>query len=205
MTYEPALTLREAAFVFETPLKEITRKVEEHSALPVSMGMSGRRKVRLLGMNDLMYVQAINELEDYLTPKGRLALHEALLFASEHSLISINRLQLQVNDLKSSVEKRLETLRRLKDQVEGDSDDPFIKGTTIEVYRVGALFENYTLEEVQKDYPHLTTEQLKLAREYSKALPKQGRPYPKKSVKRVLTGLNFDALDEVEEQHEVRS
>lgn len=197
MVEELALTLREAAFVFQKPLKEITRKVEEHLEIPRVLGRMGKRRVRLLGMRDLLYVQALDDLEDYLSPKGRLALHESLVSPEENGIASVKLLKLQVDDLKTRIDERLRNLQKLKDQVEGDPDYPLIKGTDIEVYRVGALFKDYSLEEVQEDYPNLSEAQLKLAKEYSEALPKQGRPYPSKSTKRTLMDLDFSALDEV--------
>ncbi|MRW91427.1 DUF433 domain-containing protein [Duganella sp. FT80W] len=197
MTHKTALTLREAAFVFGTPLKEITRTVDAHAALSVSKVIKGKQRVRLLGMPDLMYFQALIDVGHLLTPEGRFELHQAFLASPKGPLVTFNKFQMPVKDLKRRVEEKLEVLRRLKDQVEGDPDDPFIKGTSVEVYRVGALFENYTLQQVQEDYPGLSLDQLKVAKEFSESIPKKGRPYPKKSTKRVLAGLNFDALDDL--------
>ena len=201
MGHATAITLREAAFVFGAEVKEIARAVDEHAALSVSTALSGKRRVRLLGMPDLMYFQAMIDLGDLLTPKGRLELHEALRSASSKSSVPISKFQLSVKEIQHNVEKRLATLKILKNQVEGNPDDPVIKGTSVEVYRVAALFDGEsTLKEVAEDYPQLTNEQLNLAFEYSKVIPKKGRPYPKKSFKRALESMNFDALDSIEDQ-----
>lgn len=199
MSKATAITLREAAFVFGADVKEIARTVDEHAALSVAVALSGKRRVRMLGMPDLMYFQALIELGELLTPKGRLELHEALLSAPTVPLVSISKFQLPIKDIQASVEKRLEALRRIRDQVEGNPDDPLIRGTSVEVYRVAALFEGgASIDEIQKDYPGLSEAQIRKASEYAKVIPKKGRPYPKKSFKRALEEMNFDALDELE-------
>lgn len=199
MTRSTAVTLREAAFVFGAEVKEIVRAVDEHAALSVSAALSGKRRVRLLGMRDLMYFQALMDVGELLTPKGRLELHQALLSNSTKSSVSISKFQLPVGDLQRDVEKKLSMLQQLKSQVEGNIDDPFIKGTSVEVYRIAALFDGgATLDDVRTDYPRLTEAQCKLAVEYAKVVPKKGRPYPKKSFKQALKGLNLDALDELD-------
>jgi uncharacterized protein (DUF433 family) len=196
MDQATTLTLREAAFVFGSDVKEIVRAVDEHSALSVSAALSGKRRMRLLGMPDLMYFEALIEVGELLTPKGRLELHEALLAAPNQASVSISKFQLPVAEIQHNVEKKLATLNRLKSRVEGNPDDPVIKGTSVEVYRIAALFEGgATLEEVKADYPQLADKQLNLAVEYARVVPKKGRPYPKQSFKRALENLNLDALD----------
>lgn len=201
MSETTALTLREAAFVFGADIKEIARTVDEHSALSVVVALSGKRRVRLLGMPDLLYFQALAEVGNLLTPEGRLKLHEALLSTPTRQSVSISRFELRTKEIQAIVERKLEALRRIKDQVEGSADDPFIRGTSVEVYRVAALFDGKaSLEQIKQDYPQLTEAQINMALEYASIIPKKGRPYPKRSFKRALEEINFDALDEVEEQ-----
>jgi uncharacterized protein (DUF433 family) len=200
MSEATALTLREAAFVFGADVKDIARTVDEHSALSLVVALSGKRKVRLLGMPDLLYFQALSEVGSLLTPEGRLKLHEALLSTPTRPSVSISRFELQTTDIQAVVEKKLEALRRIKGHVEGNADDPLIKGTAVEVYRVAALFDGEaSLEQIKQDYPQLSEIQIKMAVEYARIIPKKGRPYPKRSFKRALENLNLDALDEVEE------
>lgn len=190
------ITLREAAFVFGDKLKEVVRTVEEHSELATKLAV-GSRRLRVLGMPDLMYLQALGEAREMLTPLGRRQLHEALLNAKAKSEVLVGSFLLPLDRLRSSVEKRLEALSALKNGVDGSPQDPFIKGTRIEVYRVSALLGGgATPESVAMDYPSLKLEQIELARAYAEAIPKKGRPYPKTSFKSGLRRLNLDALDE---------
>jgi uncharacterized protein (DUF433 family) len=191
------LTLRETAFVFGDKFKNIIRIVDEHA----SSGLAepkGFGKLRMLGMPDLIYIQALNEMGELLSPKGRLQLHEALIKARTHHEVLIGSLLLPIKQLQAKVEKRIEALGELKDRVEGDPDDPFIKGTRVQLYRVSALLDGgASVEEVLEDYPSLETGHVELARVYAEAIPKRGSPYPKTSFKRALGSMDIGALDEV--------
>lgn len=190
------LTLREAAFVFGGKLKEIVRIVEEHAALTTTVARGGRN-LRVLGMPDLIYLQALGEVGEMLSPLGRFQLHEALLDGLAKHEVAVGTFLLPLDPLKINVEKRLEALEKLKDGVDGNPDDPFIKGTEIEVYRISALLDGgATPEDVVRDYPSLVPEQIEVARAYAEAIPKKGRPYPKTSFKSAVRRLNLDALEE---------
>lgn len=189
-------TLRETAFVFGDKLKNIVRLIDEHAELGVKV-THGNRSLRVLGMPDLIYLQALNEVGDLLTPRGRLELHKALLHGRAKREIFVGKFSLPIDQLQNDVEKRLDALKRLKDTVEGNPEDPFIKGTRIEVYRISALVDGgATCETVLTDYPSLTDEQIELACAYAAAIPKKGRPYPKISFKRAIGALGLDALDD---------
>src|SRR5450830_1546513 len=189
-------TLREAAFVFGDKLKDIVRTIEEHSELTAKARYGGR-SLRVLGMQDLIYLQALGEVGELLTPKGRLELHLALLNWPAQHEVAVGEFLLPLDRLQKHVEKRLIALTTLKDSVDGSTDDPLIKGTEVEVYRISALLDGgATADEVARDYPSLTPEQIGLAHAYAAAIPKKGRPYPKKSFKTAIRRLNLDALDE---------
>lgn len=198
------ITLREAAFVFGDKLKDVVRTVEEHAELATKLAV-GSRTLRVLGMPDLIYLQALGEVGEMLTPIGRRQLHEALLNGKAKNEVSVGSFLLPLDRLQSNVEKRLEALDALKDGVDGSPEDPFIKGTKIEVYRVSALLDGgATPEGVARDYPTLSREQIELARAYAEAIPKKGRPYPKTSFKSAVRRLNLDALDDVLAEEETQ-
>lgn len=197
MSQMPTYTLREAAYVFGDKLKNIVRTIDEHSDLGLTEER-GNRALRVLGMPDLIYLEALIEMGELLSPKGRFELHAALLKGRARQKVFVGNFSLTLHELQSKVEKRLDALAKLKDGVEGDPDDPFIKGTRVEVYRVSALFDGgASAETVLQDYPSLTIDQLELANAYAQAIPKKGRPYPKSSFKRALSELDFSALEEV--------
>lgn len=196
------ITLREAAFVFGDKLKDVVRTVDEHAELATKLPI-GRRNLRVLGMPDLIYLQALNEVGEMLTPIGRRQLHEALHNRNTKHEVLVGSFLLPLDRLQSNVEKRLGALGTLKDSVDGSPEDPFIKGTKIEVYRVSALLGGgATPEEVARDYPSLALEQIELAHAYAEAIPKKGRPYPKTSFKSAVRRLNLDALDDAVAEEE---
>jgi uncharacterized protein (DUF433 family) len=197
MMSDTMVTLPEAAFVFGENLKTIARSVDEHS-LFACRKMQGNRRIRVLSMPDLLYLQVLNEMGELLTPKGRLELHEALLKPQSHHEVEVGHFLLPLDRLRNSVEKRLAALRTLKEGVEGDPEDPVLRGTDIEVYRVSALLNGgSSVADIIQDYPSLTETQVELARDYARAIPKKGRPYPSTSFKRATGELGLDALDEL--------
>jgi uncharacterized protein (DUF433 family) len=197
MAKMPMLTLREAAFVFGKSFKDIARVMDEHPELTPKAAY-GKRSLRVFGKTELMYLQALREVGNLLTPMGRRTLHEALVNSPSAHEVSVGEFVLHLDHLRSKVERRLQALNRLKDRVEGNPDDPCIKGTDVEVYRISALLDaGASVEQVVEDYPLLTPEQIKAAHEYAAAIPKKGRPYPKKSFKRAARALNLDELDEL--------
>lgn len=197
MAQSMALTLREAAFVFGSKLKDVVRAIEEHAVLMSSSAIGAGRKLRVLGMPELLYLQALGEMGELLTPKGRFELHEALLAEPSKGDVTVGAFFLPLDRLQRDVEARVKALNTLKDGVEGDQDDPCIKGTNVEVYRISALLDGgSSVEEVAIDYPLLTLEQIERARDYASAIPKLGRPYTRRSFKRAAAAIDFDALDE---------
>ncbi|NHZ37552.1 DUF433 domain-containing protein [Massilia rubra] len=191
------LTLREAAFVFGDSLKNISRTVDEHAGLAVTL-TRGKRNVRVLRMPDLIYLQALNDVGHLLTPQGRRALHEALLSGRSANQVIVGGFSLPLAQLRNEVVRRLGTLNRLKNSVDGNPDDPLIKGTSVEVYRISALLDGGAeIDAVLRDYPGLTRAEVQLASDYARAIPKKGRPYPKISFKRAIVTLGLDALDEL--------
>jgi hypothetical protein len=197
MTGTVALTLRETAFVFGEKLRYIVRTIDEHAELGPRQTRENR-KLRLLGMPDLIYLQALNEVGELLSPKGRFELHQALLEGWTREAVRVGNFMLVIGHLQSKVERRLDALAILKSEVEGDPIDPVIRGTRVEVYRVSALVKGgASVETVLHDYPALTSAQVELARVYAEVIPKKGRSYPRISFKRALHSLGLSALDEL--------
>lgn len=196
-----ALTLREAAFVFGESLKNVARSIDEHAGLGMTM-TRGKRKARVLHMPDLIYLQALNDLGDLLTPQGRLALYQALLDGRSRNEVAVGGFSLPLVQLRNAVVQRLELLDRLKRSVEGNPQDPLIKGTGVEVYRIAALADGGAggtadVDAVLHAYPNLNRAQIQLALDYARAIPKKGRPYPATSFKQAIGGLGLDALDDL--------
>jgi len=197
MSEQPVFTLTEAAYALGENVKNVIRLADEHPDL-VNKTLMGRRGRRVLGTSDLVYMEAVRELRDVLTPVGRRQLHEALVTSGVQREVTFANLKLPLEALKKKVQERIDVLDRLKDTIEGDPEDPLIKGTDVEVYRVAALLAaGATASEVKEDYPLLNLEQIKSASDYAQALPKKGRPYPGKSFKRATRALDLHLIDEL--------
>lgn len=190
-------TVKEAAYALGEQVKTVINLVDEHPDL-VHKAVIGKRARRVLGRRDLVYIQAVRHLRDVLTPFGRRQLHEAFAASREQKEVSLGGMSFSLERLEKDVQKRIDALERLKDSIEGDPADPFIRGTNVEVYRIAALLTGgATVEEVKEDYPLLAVDQIENARAYAQAIPKLGRPYPSESFKRATRALDLHLLDEL--------
>ncbi len=199
MELDEGVTLREAAFIFKSPFKDVVRLIDEHAGLARHYRVQSG-SARQLSLADLIYLQAVFDMGELLTPKGRWELHHTLLEAQALNKakeeVQLGRFVFPLHRVEADVHQRLGELNRLKAGAEGNPDDPFIRGTRVELYRIAALLEGgNSPEDVRAEYPSLTPDQIEFAATYSQAIPKKGRPYPKKSFRRSLEGLDLTALD----------
>jgi hypothetical protein len=73
------------------------------------------------------------------------------------------------------------------DRIDASADTAMIRGAGVEAHRIAALVEGgMPIAEVMRDYPGLTRAQVEAAVAYARAYPKQGHPFPGRSVKSVL-------------------
>ena len=79
--------------------------------------------------------------------------------------------------------------------IDKTADEPIIKGTDVNAYRIAALHDGMTIEEILRDYPSLSEQQIHAANAYAESHPKSGRPYPKTTVKKVMLEARADAGD----------
>jgi len=187
MTPNISLTPREAAFVLDESLKSITRVLDGQ---PTRRRLVERRgiAVRVLTEFDLLFFLAIRDTAADLTPSGRHHLFEALhgVESSKVRKVPFGSLSIDMSRYKVELRVRMQRFERLRRSVDHphDGSDPLIKGKKIEVHRVAALLDGgATVEEVMHDFPSLSAAQIETAREYARAHPKHGRPYPKQSLK----------------------
>jgi len=84
----------------------------------------------------------------------------------------------------------LAELKRIKEVVEsGSAGEPVLRGTAVPVHVVAALAEADGVEGATRAYPSLSRADVEAAVAYAEVYPKKGRPYPKKSLKRMLREL----------------
>jgi uncharacterized protein (DUF433 family) len=99
-------------------------------------------------------------------------------------------MNLKVKAAAARVAKRYRELQSLRKYiVERPGADPVLKGTEVSVYVIAALTQGQSIPEILEDYPSLTEKQVRQATAYASAYPKAGRPYPKRSFKRMASDL----------------
>jgi uncharacterized protein (DUF433 family) len=76
--------------------------------------------------------------------------------------------------------------------IDQTGDEPVIKGTDINVYRIAALHAGMTVEEILRDYPTLSEQQVHAAKAYANSHPNAGRPYPKITAKKAMLEAHAD-------------
>lgn len=69
----------------------------------------------------------------------------------------------------------------------GEGSGGVIREAGVEPHRIAALAEGgMSIDEILRDHPNLTAEQVEAAVDYAAAHPKQEQPYPRRTVKSVL-------------------
>ena len=191
-------TAAEVAFV----LREPVRSVKTAFALgPIRTTMSRRSgiTVRTIDRLDLLYLHAVLELSDELTPKAREAFYVALRRTAidAPSEVRFGRLSIAVGDFAAELDRRTAELDVLAEKVTfRENGEPLLEGTTIEVHRVAALVAGgMSIEAILEDFPSLSRSAIETAEAYARAHPRTGRPYPRTTAKRALAGAGLEALD----------
>ena len=86
------------------------------------------------------------------------------------------------------------------------TSEPKIPGTDIPLYRISALLDGgMRVAEVMEDFPSLNADQIIWARDYARQNPNFGRPYPNKSLKRLLRNSGFAELERTLRRRKKRS
>lgn len=191
-------TAAEAAFVLREPVRTIKKSLERGPVRPMLLRREGAA-LRAIEWSDLFYLYAVRELSEELTPRGRVEFYEALKHrpAQQHGEVRFGRFRIEIGDLIAEVQKRTADLTALADKVEFRADgEPLFKGKDVEVHRIATLLEGgASVEQVLEDYPSLSRSDIETAKDYAKAHPKAGRPYPRLSAKRALVGAGLEALE----------
>lgn len=150
-----------------------------------------QKKIRKLGVAELLFFVIEREMHEDLTPAGRKKLYETIKAQSiNETVLNFGPFEANVKTTIKTLVKRYQDLKKLRAAVASEADgDPLLKGTDISVYRVAALADGQSIDEILADYPSLTTEQVRSAIDYSIAYPKVGRPYSMRSFKRGVAAL----------------
>lgn len=195
------LTPREAAFVTNSDVRLVQRAVDGGVVRKRTRTVRGRQ-TRVLGRPELRFFGALRGHEDTLTLAGRQKLYKAVQ-RPRGGKATLGVFVVDVEDVDRQIERRMAELDRIKSRVEeGESGEPVLKGTAVPVHVVAALAEADGVEGAARAYPSLSRADVEAAVAYAEVYPKKGRPYPKKSLKRMLRELALpdDVFGEPEEE-----
>ncbi|MFC0386762.1 DUF433 domain-containing protein [Muricoccus vinaceus] len=189
------VTLPQAASILHVDVGQI-RKAIDRQEITATYAFVGNRKIRVLDGVDLLYLRLGRSLKVGI----RRPLYKRLKGAPEQETLDkpftivpaeagrglVDNAVVQVSG------EAAETLRGISaaQEAAGLIDDAGnIAGTRVEAHRVAALISGgMSADEVLEDYPNLGRLQIDAAVGYAAANPKQGRPYPGRTVKSVLRG-----------------
>ena len=181
------LTPREAAFVADSDMRIVQRAVDGGVVRRRTRTVRGRR-MRVLGRPELRFFGALRGHEDTLTPTGRQKLYEAVRRPRDGKA-TVGPFVVDVERVDRRIERRLAELDRIKSRVEDGDGDPVLKGTAVPVYVIAALADAGGVDEARHAYPSLSKADIEAAAQYAQVYPKKGRPYPAKSLKRMIREL----------------
>lgn len=182
------LTPREAAFVTGSDVRLVQRAVDGGVVQKRTRTVQGR-KTRVLGRSELRFFGALRDHEDTLTPTGRQKLYEAVQ-RPRGGKATLGAFVVDVEGVDRQIERRLAELDRIKGHVElGAGGEPVLRGTGVPVHVVAALAGAGGVGEAGWAYPSLSKASVEAAVAYAEVYPKKGRPYPKRSLKRMLGEL----------------
>lgn len=199
-------TLSEAGYVLGRTTAMLNKAVDT-GVIHARQKKFGNMVQRVLGPAELRFLRLADELDKDLTPAGRRRLYGALrkLPDDTHKL-QLGRLELDLAQIDTDLKVRMARLEAVRNRIDskGDRGEAVVRGTTISAHLIAALTRAEGVDEVLKDFPSLTRDQVVAAVEYAKAYPKRGRPYPTKSLKSTLAALAYaGAFDDDRDTGEV--
>jgi uncharacterized protein (DUF433 family) len=188
-------TIAQAAMIIEKPSALLQRTVERAPVKP-SLAWRGGRRMYEFEMRDLVFFCALDDMKDGITSHKQVELYKALKNLPAQSAIGsidIGSLRYDFRPYVRRVKKNIEATEKLFRLIDRTGDEPVIKGTDINAYRIAALHDGMTVEEIRRDYPSLSEQQILAAKAYAESHPKAGRPYPKNTAKRTMWEARADA------------
>lgn len=182
--YTPA----EAGAVSGLKLKAIHNAIDKHIVLPVAKGRAAqggdvtRLGPRLLTGEDLVRIRVWRGVGDSLSAERRQSLFVAIAAQPTARTVKADELLIvDVGEARKQVDRGVRELEAAEAVVVKDrailGGEPVFRGTRIPVYGVAAMLEvGATAEDVLSGYPKLTERLLELARIWTAAHPRRGRP-----------------------------
>jgi uncharacterized protein (DUF433 family) len=177
-------TPAQAAVILREPLEHVKSALHREFVvrkISKKRAPSGSR----LSWADLVFLHALPEMKDRLAPQGRAEIYQSLQaveWTKPHRAERVHfagDFHFDFGRHLAAVKAGLKELQQLHKDVDASGKEPLIRGANTEVYRIAALMDGMSIEEILQAYPPLNARQVLAARAYADAHPKKGRPYPK--------------------------
>ena len=173
-----ALTIPEAAYVTGTSERAVNHEIDAKI-----MGAGRAREGRAVSHADLVYLGAVRDIRDQISPKLRREIRDAVRSAvsSSEVVATIASLKVPVAAIEEEILANVEKLQKAREHyIESRSEvlagDPVIRGTRIAARLVGDLLKQGTSPMVIAEEYDLTMDQIEAASIFSRVTPKRGRP-----------------------------
>ena len=187
-------TIAQAAMIIEKP-SQILQKTIERAPVKPTLARRGGRRIYVLELRDLVFFCAFDDLKDGITSNKQVELYKALKSMptqAEIGSVDVGSLRYDFKPYVRKVKRNIEATERLLRFIDRTGDEPVIKGTDINAYRIAALHDGMTADEILRDYPSLSEQQVRAAKAYAESHPKSGRPYPKHTAKKAMLEARAD-------------
>ena len=188
-------TVAQAAVIIEKPAEQLHKAIERAEIRP-ALAQRGGRRTYVFEMRDLVFFRALDDLKAGLTNHKQNELYKALKNMPSDAPISsvaIGSLTFDFKPYVRFVKLKIEEAERSYRLIDRNGDEPVFRGTDINAYRIAALHDGMTVEEILRDYPSLDKQQVLAAKAYANNYPKAGRPYPKVTAKQAMRETRADA------------
>ena len=180
--HERVLTVPEAAYLTGTNERAVNHEIDAKI-----MGVVASKEGRGVSRADLVYLGAVRDIRDQISPKLRREIREAVGTAvgASEAVAKIASLEVPVAAIEEEILANFEALERarrehIESRPEVLAGEPVIRGTRIAARLVADLLKQGTSPEVIADEYDLTPEQVRAASIFDRVTPKRGRPRVRK-------------------------
>ena len=184
-------SVNEASYLAGLAAKEVNREYDTGGVFRAAGApTSVSAQKRLVTLKHARYLCLISLQKDLYSKEGRLKIYKVIdRLPLATKTFDVGAASFDLTPVDAQIEARTERLTDLKTRIIARDGDAVFANRETSAYRVAALAKAQTVDEILEDYPSLTREMVQDAIDYETAYPKQGRPYPSRSLKRSLKDL----------------
>ena len=173
-----AVTVPEAAYVAGVTERAVNHEIDAHI-----VRVRGRKDRRAVGGADLVYLGAVREIRDQMTPALRRRMRAAIATAVAKSqpVAKVAAFEVKISPLERTARKNLAALERAKrDMIESRpgvlAGEPVVKGTRIPARLIADLVRQGVSRRTIRNEYDLTRQQIDAAILFDRVTPRRGRP-----------------------------